>query len=233
MKSIIPYEKEINFETKISEISSISLEYEADIKNEAIEGNFFLEGEYKVHEVSVNKEPFKFKLPFVVELGPELDPETIKHDITDFTYDIVGDQTLKVKIDLLVEGEEKEEDRKGEIIDDDDDDEEVMAVNEENTSLDDLIENLDLPLKDAPQILDEEQTSKLKEEMPNQNVILDNALSNEDTYVTYHLHIVKEEETLESIATLEKVSKDAICDCNDTSNLIPGMKLIIPSATDE
>ncbi len=241
MKSIIPYEKEINFETKISEISSISLEYEADVKDGNIEGNFFLEGEYKVHEVSVNKEPFKFKLPFVVELGPDLDPTTIKHDITDFTYDIKNDNVLKVNIDLLVEGEEKEvetEDRKGELIEDDDpDDEEVMA--KDNPSIDDILDNLDLPIEEAPQIIPAEETAKLKEEYEEKedsldpSIVLDNALNNEDTYVTYHIHIVKEEETLESIAKYEGVTKEALSDCNDITNLVPGVKLIIPSSTDE
>ena len=245
MKSIIPYEKEINFETKISEISSISLEYEADLVNDAIEGNFLLEGEYKVHEVSVNKEPFKFKLPFVVELGNNLDPKTVKHDISDFTYDIVGDTTLKVNIDLLVEGEEYEvenDDRKGELIDDDEDDEEVMASDDNNSSIDDLLDNLDLPIKDAPVVIDEESLNKIKEvvkeenkeeEIVDKSIILNNALNSEDSYVTYHIHIVKEEETLESIASVEKVSKEVISDCNDTSNLVPGIKLIIPSPSDE
>lgn len=240
MKSIIPYEKEINFETKISEISSISLEYEADLVNDAIEGNFLLEGEYKVHEVSVNKEPFKFKLPFVVELGNNLDPKTVKHDISDFTYDIVRDTTLKVNIDLLVEGEEYEvEDRKGELIDDDDE-EEVMASEDNNPSIDDLLDNLDLPIKEAPVVIDEDSVSKLKEEVKEEknevvdkSIILNSALNSEDSYVTYHIHIVKEEETLESIASIEKVSKEVISDCNDTSNLVPGIKLIIPSPSDE
>ena len=248
MKSIIPYEKEINFETKISEISSISLEYEADLVNDAIEGNFLLEGEYKVHEVSVNKEPFKFKLPFVVELGNNLDPKTVKHDISDFTYDIVGDTTLKVNIDLLVEGEElevkpEEEDRKGELIDDDDDEEVMADYKMSNTTIEDLIDNLDLPIKDAPMVIDEESLDKIKEEvkeeketkeeMVDKSIILNNALNSEDSYVTYHIHIVKEEETLESIATMEHVSKEVISDCNDTNNLVPGIKLIIPSSSDE
>ena len=74
--------------------------------------------------------------------------------------------------------------------------------------------------------------SENKEEV-DKSIILNSALNSEDSYVTYHIHIVKEEETLESIASIEKVSKEVISDCNDTSNLVPGIKLIIPSLSDE
>ena len=106
-----------------------------------------------------------------------------------------------------------------------------------NTTIDDLIDSLDLPIKDAPLILDEESVNKLpveeKEEVVDKNIILNNALNSEDSYVTYHIHIVKEDETLDTIASNEHISKEIICDCNDTSTITAGMKLIIPSSSDE
>ena len=49
MKMSIPYEKEIVFNTKIAEITSISLEYEANVLDDDIEGEFIVSGDYKIH----------------------------------------------------------------------------------------------------------------------------------------------------------------------------------------
>ena len=64
MKSVIPFKKVIEFKTKIAEITSISLEHEYVKKEGELSGDFIVEGDYKVHEVSVNKEKFKYRLPF-------------------------------------------------------------------------------------------------------------------------------------------------------------------------
>ena len=242
MKQIIPFKKELPFKTKVSEITSISLERDINIESEGIiTGAFHITGDYKMNEGSINRESFSFDLPFDITLDPRYDFSTVTSDIEDFYYDVINEDTLKVNIDLLVEGEEYEvEDRKGELIDDDDE-EEVMASDDNNTSIDDLLDNLDLPIKEAPVVIDEESLDKIKEEVKEEkkeevvdkSIILNNALNSEDSYVTYHIHIVKEEETLESIASIEKVNKEVISECNDTNNLTPGMKLIIPSSSDE
>ena len=72
MKMSIPYEKEIVFNTKIAEITSISLEYEANVLDDDIEGEFIVSGDYKIHELSVNKEPFKYRIPFSVSLTDDI-----------------------------------------------------------------------------------------------------------------------------------------------------------------
>ena len=58
MEKIINYEKDIEFNTRIGEISSISLEDFFDIDDGKLCGNFVLSGEYKTNELSVNKEQF-------------------------------------------------------------------------------------------------------------------------------------------------------------------------------
>ena len=84
MKMSIPYEKEIVFNTKIAEITSISLEYEANVLDEDIEGEFIVSGDYKIHELSVNKEPFKYRIPFSVSLTDDIIRDSIKYDINIF-----------------------------------------------------------------------------------------------------------------------------------------------------
>ena len=56
MNLIIPFTKDIKFNTNISEILSISLEHDYTINDGELLGNFTVSGEYKTHEVSVNRE---------------------------------------------------------------------------------------------------------------------------------------------------------------------------------
>ena len=108
IKSIIPYDKDIKFDTKIYEITSISLEHEEQNLRSEVNGNFIITGDYKIHPISITKEAFEYKIPFTIELIENVDINSIKIDINDFTYDIKGDDTLNVKIDLIFEYDEKE-----------------------------------------------------------------------------------------------------------------------------
>ena len=105
MKMNIPYEKEIIFNTKIADITSISLEYEANVLDEDIEGEFIISGDYKIHELSVNKEPFKYRIPFNVSLTDDIIRDSIKYDINNFTYEVIDDDTLKVNIEFGIDYE--------------------------------------------------------------------------------------------------------------------------------
>ena len=53
-----------------------------------------------------------------------------------------------------------------------------------------------------------------------------------DEYTTYHIHIIKEGESVETICTMYNTTMDMLMDYNDLSNLAAGEKLVIPS-TDE
>ena len=108
MNCVIPYTKEIVFKTKIAEISSISLEHEMNINDTELLGNFIVSGDYKSHELSVNKEEFSYTLPFSIEITENIDLDTIDFSITDFSYEIKGDNTLKVFIEFSVLASEKE-----------------------------------------------------------------------------------------------------------------------------
>ena len=109
MKSIVPYTKEIAFDSKIAEICSISLEHELDCGETSIEGNFIVSGEFRSHEVSINKEAFLYKLPFSVDVTDKIVKESVDFEITDFTYEILGDNLLKVNIEFMVTADEIEE----------------------------------------------------------------------------------------------------------------------------
>ena len=61
MKQIIPFKKELLFKTKISEITSISLENTLSLKeNDLVSGEFHISGDYKMTEASINREKFYY-----------------------------------------------------------------------------------------------------------------------------------------------------------------------------
>lgn len=227
---IVPYEKEIVFNTKIKEICSISLEYEANVLDEELSGDFILVGEYKVHELSVNKEPFKYRIPFSIELSDDIIRDSIKHDINNFTYEIVDEDTLKVNIEFNITYEVVEDKVKKEEIEEQDKKNEVNEV-QENTE-----ERINIPSLDIPvdTILPKEEKEDNKVEEPNtpDNIVLNNSLNTINTYVTYHIHILDDGESIDSISLKYNVPTDILKEYNDNIKWEKGSKVLIPENSD-
>lgn len=254
MNCIIPYIKEIPFNSKIREITSISLEHEMNINAGEILGNFIVSGEYKAHELSVNKESFEYVLPFSIDLTERIIEDTIKFNITDFTYEILNDNTLKVIIEFSVIGEEKEEDElndereeifqvpeevidediinlteeREEIIDDVIEEEEECLEEAEIEFIDEVEENEDILQIKEENIEKEEIMEDEEREVVNVEMVNDTISKATDTYKTYHIHIIKDNETIDSICQMYKSSKETIMEYNDLNDIVPGDKLIIP-----
>lgn len=248
MKSVIPFNKEIMFKTNIAEITSISLEHNYDVKNDKISGNFIVSGDYKAHEVSVNKEPFKYTLPFEVDLDEDIINDSVTLTIEDFSYEFHKD-ILKVNIEFSVCGEREVK-------------EEVFEKEERIENVEEIIEDkeLDTLFEDPSSLFEEERNEEVVEileeenkceqsekvEDENREVIevddnnskeaenmIMNSIDTKDEYVTYNVHIVSETETLESICKQYEVTNSFIADYNDISNIGAGDKLIIPIYKDE
>ena len=85
MKKIVPYKKELEFKTEVAEIASISLEHTLQkVGDNYISGNFMLNGEYKIVDISVNTEKFDFELPFEISIDKKYDTSNLTIDIDDF-----------------------------------------------------------------------------------------------------------------------------------------------------
>ncbi len=117
VKKIIPFRKDLEFNTPLYEVTSISLEHHLTKKTDTlISGNFIISGDYKQTESSENKDPFNFTLPFDIALATKIDLDDMLLDVDDFYYE-TGKNTLKVNIDLLLdvteigEPEKEKEDR--------------------------------------------------------------------------------------------------------------------------
>lgn len=236
----IPFESTLDFKTNIYEITKMSLEHDYNVNEGAVLGNFYVTGEYRSHEVSVNKEPFKFTLPFEVEISDDIDLDTLEFNIEDFSYTIEGENKLKVNIEYSLAAEE----RKGELIDTDEEDvfEEVPdeELQREMDELDELIskeEETNEEVKEEVPKTTVEEIETLEEE-PNEEderitkeqekTIMETITSSDDTFVTYHVHMVKESETMESIATMYSIPASLLQEYNNVDTISLGDKILIP-----
>lgn len=218
MRQIISFKKELLFKTKVSDITSISLEREIKVEDSIITGIFHITGDYKINEGSINREEFSFDLPFDITIDPRYDINTIEADIDDFHYDLINNDTLKVNIDLYIEAEylpeqttSKEDFKEPEVVE-----EEILPIKEDNS--DDRIELA-------------KETNEEKIDRDSENDLFSN-LDNSETYSTYYVYIVKEEDNIDKILNKYDITKEELESYNDISNINVGDKLIIPKCNE-
>ena len=241
MNTKIPFTKDITFEKKVSEITSISLEHEIKVEDSVLKGNFIISGDYKSHEVSVNKEPFSYMLPFEIELSHDIDTETIEFMIDDFTYEIIDNTDLRVNIDFNILASKKEIIEEPESIFEDaselfsDNDEERETINQENVNnLEDILNEEVVETKD--EVLPQEVDDNLRDQAAVQSTIKEvsedtiiNSIKNtDDEYTTYHIHMVSDGETVETICTMYNSNLNILGEYNELGELNAGDKVIIP-----
>ena len=106
MSEAFVVERDFLFKDSIFEITSISVEHDEDINVSNLEGDFIISGDYRLHEISINKEDFSFKLPFIHEIRSNVNLDTVNLEITDFTYELNNNDELHVHIEYIVSGEQ-------------------------------------------------------------------------------------------------------------------------------
>ena len=238
MKSVIPFTKELDFNAKVQEITSISLEREFSVEEGSVVGNLFVTGDYKSHEISVNATPLSFKIPFTIEIPDNLDKDSITIEISDFAYDMVDDSKITVHIELELEGQEIEKEEEEEVSEPvvEVDSEEILKMMEERHDDEDADTTQDIEEKeeeksndekvDREEVLIEAKNEKSLQE--SEDVIMQN-VDADNEFTTYHIHMVKEGETVETICTMYNSNMNLLMDYNDLSNLTPGEKILIPT----
>lgn len=231
MRQIINIEKEIAFKSMLGSITSISLEDDLSFINDnEIEGNLIIRGTYKMTEASTLEETFDYKIPVEIMLTTTLEEDKRKVEINNFTYKIVDEESLLINVELLIEGLEKIEIKPEE--DEVRGDKEVLSTDleEKNSlpSIDDTkeIEKVIETSKDIDMTSNNNSDNKSKEVM---NSIFESFANTEETYSTYSVYILRENETLDDIILKYKTTKEELIDYNDLDNLRVGSKLIIPS----
>lgn len=204
MKKLVPFKKEVEFNTEVAEITSISLEHTLQkVEENFVSGDLVLTGEYKIVDVSVNTEKFSFNLPFDIDIDKHYDTSELVIDIDDFYYEL-KDSKMNVNITILLDRlEEKIIEKK-----------EVEVLNRE--------------------VVEVEENPKVELEDSKDNVsdIFSN-LDSAQAYRTYKIYIVRENDTIEQILEQFKVTKEELENYNDLSSITVGLKLIIPANKDE
>ena len=260
MKQIIPFKKDLPFKTKVSDITSISLERKIEILDGGIvTGTFYITGDYKMNEGSINREKFSFDLPFDITLDPRYDVNSVKADIEDFYYDVINEDTLKVNIDLYIEAEYLpdnslnndvlvEEDNEIDNVQKEDEyaeeDNEMNNVQKEDEPAEEDRNGLKSDSK-KDELVEVEKEEDTSEKIKNDDATMNDSdierndvddfandlfsnLDNTETYTTYYVYIVKEEDTIDKIISLYGVTKEDIENYNDITSIKPGDKVIIP-----
>ena len=243
MKQIIPFKKELPFKTKVSDITSISLEREINVLDDGIvTGVFHITGDYKMNEGSINRENFSFDLPFDVTLDPRYDVKTVSSDIEDFYYDVINEDTLKVSIDLYVEAEYlPESEIKEEVIEISDDDtreemkddlQEDIINDGNNVDEDTILEVEPIKIEKLDDIHEDKKEGENREETIDLGMDLFSNLDSTETYTTYYVYIVKEEDTVDKILIKYGITKEELESYNDITEIKPGDKVIIPKTSE-
>lgn len=241
MKKIINFTDDIEFRNNIYEISSISLEREFEATENDISGTFIITGSYRGHEISLNQESFTKKIPFSYHFEEPMDKETITMEVDDFTYEI-DQNKLCVEIEYEIEGDkmmfddEREfdkflENHEVELVDFKDDIKD--DIKEEKPIIEKNVEVCEQEKEEEKEEQEKEEKKEKQEKNEDREVkvdteIMDTLTGGENTYITYHIHVCDESDTLEYIANKYKISIDVIKDYNSIDNISVGMKLIIP-----
>lgn len=235
MSEAFVVERDFLFKDSIFEITSISVEHDEDINGSNLEGDFIISGDYRLHEISINKEDFSFKLPFTHEIRSNVNLDTVNLEITDFTYELNNNDELHVHIEYIVSGEQS-------LIEFADEKDLNEFLNKTDAEVVDLAEDeprfkevskeeiLNIPAEDSKKEEKEESKKEIKEEKQSEistnNII--GSINADETYVKYHVHTVMQNDTLEGILDKYKITLTDLKKYNTFEALEVNMKLVIP-----
>ena len=230
MNEVYTLDRDFLFKSKIFEITSISVEQNFKVDGSSIYGDFIVSGSYRLHEISINKEDFSFKVPFKHDLPSIINLDTVKLDISDFNYNFNNLDELSVHIEYIVTAEEGVKVFESEEKLDD-------FLNEQKKQDVDIVdlrsEPVDLPNEIIMPIAKDEKeigttSTENKQDKIDENMII-NSINDKDEYVLYHVHTVGISDSIESITKKYNISVNTLKEYNTFDTLELNMKLIIPN----
>lgn len=232
MKKIVPFKKDIIFKNNLSEITSISLEHSLHISNDnLITGEFIVSGDYRMTDSSINTDSFSYNLPFDINMDDHYILDNVEIDIDDFYYEIKDNNILSVNIEVLIDKlEEKKIIEKKIIIEDiySKGDDDVQELFEEKLSEElELVRNKSNVKKE--EFVEEKIVEDNKRVETEIKSLFDNIDESNETYSTYYIYIVRENDSIETILQKYNISKEDIEMYNDIKEIKVGDKIIIPS----
>lgn len=254
MEKKVTFEKELSFPNEIAEVTSISLDQDLQLENHTVEGNFTISGTYQRKD-TLEKEDFHEIVPCTIALDAKYDVSQMSFDIDDFYYQIPSSHTVLVHIDVMLQNLiEKQEEMTESIRLDESDLNDSLGreeqLKEPVTSMEHDTELLELTDEDLTSTVPKQETNPseavvfpsqpipvevsplptTKEEATDLPSIFSNLTDASDTFCKYHVYIMREADTLETVLTKYQTSRDALAEYNDLESLPVGTKLIIPSS---
>ena len=238
MKKVISFDKTLEFKTMVGEVTSISIDPQLDFSEDgSVSGELIIVGKYKLTSASRLEDDFSFRVPVEIVLTENLEEDTREVRLDDFRYDLLDD-ALVCHIDLLIEGVEKIEEDVREQEVDVDSSSELINRNEalENTTdnfLDPAVVEEQVIVsnnqeKSMQQMNVEQELEKNVEQQENVTSLFSSFKDSDETFATYSVYIVRENDTVESIMKQYQVNRENLEEYNDLSSIAVGSKIIIP-----
>ena len=232
MKQVIPFVKDIIFENEIKEITSIALEHNLKMENnDSIVGDFLISGNYIINNTIKEENDFEKTISFDITLDDKYDSKKVKIDIDNFYYELKDINTLTVHIDVLVSNlmyikKDVKENIKDEI--------DLLRTNE-NIDTKEILEERKDDLKVIKNIEKEidlkemgSEDEKEKEEKDISKGFQMGFLDNKDNYVTYKVHIIRDDDTVDNVKEKYNIDEEELKKYNNLENITVGTKIIIP-----
>ena len=231
MKKIISFDKNLEFNSMIGDISSISLDHTLKFTDRSnINGEFIISGSYKLTEASRLEDKFEFKVPVEIILNETLDLESTSIEIEDFSYKIEDNDTLICHIEIRIEGVEEVilEEEKEVLLERECDDD--IKTNIKNDPIEEIKE-----IETSNEYIDIKETEKESIEDTSNNVgsLFSSFKESDETFSTYSVYIMRNNDSIETIMNKYKVTKEQLEDYNNLNNIDIGSKIIIPTTNEE
>lgn len=237
MNQVYTLDRDFLFKSKIYEITSISVEQNFEVNASNIYGDFIVSGSYRLHEISINKEDFSFKVPFKHELPSNINLDTVKLDISDFNYNFNNLDELSVHIEYIVTAEEgvkvfESEDKLDDFLNEQKK-QDVDIIDLRSTPID-LPNEIMMPIAKGEKEASTDNkevnitSTENKQDKIDENMII-NSINDKDEYVLYHVHTVGISDSIESITKKYNISVNTLKEYNAFDTLELNMKLIIPN----
>lgn len=247
MKRTVPFTKTITFPTMIAEITDIEVKHDLCLNSDnELVGNIIVDGSYKMTDASQIEEKFHYDLPFTISIDSKYDASKSEVSISDFYFEIINEEDLKLNIEVALDNLEEQKIEELELVRESVDSIPIPVETDEkivDVSSDPLLElekeikeDLDME-KDI--IINNTNTNINIDTNENTNVNTNNNITSmssiftslansEETFSTYYVYIVRENDTVDSIIDKYKVSKEELANYNNLNDIQLGSKLIIP-----
>lgn len=262
MKRTVPFTKTITFRTMISEITDIEVTHNLELKHDhEIEGDILVDGTYKMTDASQIEEEFHYKLPFTIDIDSKYDTKDLEITIGDFYFEIINEEDLKINVEIDMNGlEEKKQEvitskitleqeskpveelkveelfETEDLVRDDSNQLEIEPIPFETNETKKKVELSDNILNTLDEAINDTSKQETIQSLTKNNSVgsIFSSLANSDeTFSTYYVYIIRENDTIESIIEKYKTTREEMQNYNDLEDVKVGSKLIIPCPTNE